>query len=158
MRQTLRGGKYGKTGVNWRKIKAEYISGKESQRALAEKYGVSRSTLIRRANKEHWTQKRKAADTEAEKKVQQKTAEIISDNAVLLERAKTGLLRRVVDMIENYPSTSAAEVKTKQNGAILKYSMKDIAAVLSVLEDKTAKGQSADIEDLSPLAELLRDE
>ena len=150
--------KYVKTGVNWRKIKAEYISGKESQRALAEKYGVSRSTLIRRANKEHWTQKRKAADTEAEKKVQQKTAEIIADNAVLLERAKTGLLRRVVDMIENYPATSAAEVKTKQNGAILKYSMKDIAAVLSVLEDKTAKGQSADIEDLSPLAELLKDE
>lgn len=145
------------TGVNWRKIKAEYISGKESQRALAEKYGVSRSTLIRRANKEHWTQKRKAADAEAEKKVQQKTAEIIADNAVLLERAKTGLLRRVVDMIENYPATSAAEVKTKQNGAILKYSMKDIAAVLSVLEDKTAKGQSADIEDLSPLVELLKD-
>ena len=158
VRETLRGVKYEQTGVNWRKIKAEYISGKESQRALAEKYGVSRSTLIRRANKEHWTQKRKAADTEAEKKVQQKTAEIIADNAVLLERAKTGLLRRVVDMIENYPATSAAEVKTKQNGAILKYSMKDIAAVLSVLEDKTAKGQSADIEDLSPLAELLRDE
>ena len=61
-------------------------------------------------------------------------------------------------MIENYPATNAAEVKTKQNGAILKYSMKDIAAVLSVLEDKTAAGKNADIEDLTPLAELLRDE
>ena len=154
----VRGVQNEQAGVNWRKIKAEYISGRESQRALAEKYGVSRSTLIRRANKEHWTQKRKAADTESEKKVQEKTAEIISDNAVLLERAKTGLLRRVVEMIENYPATSAAEVKTKQNGAILKYSIKDIAAVLSVLEDKSAKGQNADIEDLSPLTELLRDE
>ena len=142
--------------MNWRKIKAEYISGKESQRALAEKYGVSRSTLIRRANKEHWTQKRKAAETETEKKVQQKTAEIVSDNAVLMERAKTGLLLRVVRMIEDYPDSSAAEIKRKQNGALLKYSMKDIAAVLSVLEDKTAKGQSADIEDLSPLADLLK--
>lgn len=150
--------KYVKTGVNWRKIKAEYIAGGISQRKLAVKYGVNPNLLMRHANKEGWNKKRKAAESKALEKVEQKTAEIISDNAVLLERAKTGLLRRVVDMIENYPATSAAEVKTKQNGAILKYSMKDIAAVLSVLEDKTVKGQSADIEDLSPLAELLRDE
>ena len=144
--------------MNWRKIKAEYISGKESQRALAEKYGVSRSTLIRRANKEHWTQKRKAAETEVEKKVQQKTAEIVSDNAVLVERIKTGLLQRLIGMLEAYPDKNAAEIKRKEGGALLIYRMKDIAAVLSVLEDKTAKGQNADIEDLSPLTELLRDE
>lgn len=144
--------------MNWRKIKAEYISGKESQRALAEKYGVSRSTLIRRANKEHWTQKRRETETEAERKVQQKTAEIVSDNAVLIEQAKTALLRRVVGMIEKYPDTGAQEVKTKRNGAILKYSLKDIAAVLAVIEDKSEKGKAADIEDLAPLAELLRDE
>ena len=144
--------------MNWRKIKAEYIAGGISQRALAEKYNVPTGTLRKRAFVEQWNTKRKVTETKAEQKVSQKTAEAISDNAVLLERAKTGLLRRVVDMIENYPATSAAEVKTKQNGAILKYSMKDIAAVLSVLEDKTANGQSADMEDLSPLAELLRDE
>ena len=90
--------------------------------------------------------------------MEQKTAEAISDNAVLLELAKSSLLRRVVYMIENYPATSAAEVKKTQNGEILKYSMKDIAAVLSVLEDKTAAGKNTDIEDLSPLVELLRDE
>ena len=144
--------------MNWRKIKAEYIAGGISQRALAEKYGVSAGHLMNRAAKEKWNDKRKAAESKALEKTEQKTAEIVADNAVLLERAKTGLLRRVVEMIENFPVTSAAEVKTKQNGAILKYSMKDIAAVLSVLEDKTEKGQSADIEDLSPLAELLRDE
>ena len=144
--------------MNWRKIKAEYIAGGISQRALAEKYGVPTGTLRKRAHLEKWNTKRKVTETKAEQRVSQKTADAIADNAVLLERAKTGLLRRVVDMIENYPATSAAEVKTKQNGAILKYSMKDIAAVLSVLEDKTAKGQSADIEDLSPLAELLKDE
>ena len=91
-------------------------------------------------------------------KTEQKTAEAVADNAVLLERAKTGLLKRVVGMIENYPESNAAEIKKKQNGAYLKYSLKDLAAVLSVLEDKTQKGQSVDIEDLSPLTELLRDE
>ena len=158
MRKTSKGLNKHETGVNWRKIKAEYISGKESQRALAEKYGVSRSTLIRRANKEHWTQKRRETETEAERKVQQKTAEIVSDNAVLIEQAKTALLRRVVGMIEKYPDTGAQEVKTKRNGSILKYSLKDIAAVLAVIEAKSEKGKATDIEDLAPLAELLRDE
>ena len=111
-----------------------------------------------RANKEHWNTKRIAAEKKAMQRTEQKTAEAISDNAVLLELAKSSLLRRVVYMIENYPATSAAEVKKKQNGEILKYSMKDIAAVLSVLEDKTAAGKNTDIEDLSPLVELLRDE
>ena len=158
VRETLRGVHYEQAGVNWRKIKAEYIAGGISQRKLAEKHGIPVGTLRKRAHLEMWTTKRKVTDTETEQKVSQKTAEIVADNATLLERAKTGLLRRVVEMIENYPATSAAEVKTKQNGAILKYSMKDIAAVLSVLEDKSAKGQTADIEDLSPLTELLRDE
>jgi hypothetical protein len=143
--------------VNWRKIKAEYIAGGISQRALAEKHGVPLPTLARRAKKEKWTEKRKDADNKAVEKVSEKTAEAVADNAALLERAKTGLLRRVVAMIEEYPDTNAAEVRKKQNGALLKYSMKDIAAVLSVLEDKSAKA-NADIEDLTPLTELLRDE
>ena len=144
--------------MNWRKIKAEYIAGGVSQRALAEKYGISAGHLMNRAAKEKWNEKRKAAESKALEKTEQKTAEMISDNAVLIERAKTGLLRLAVGMIEAYPDTKAAEIKRKQGGAILTYRLKDIAAVLSVLEDKTAKGQSPDIEDLSPLVELLKDE
>ena len=90
--------------------------------------------------------------------MEQKTAEIVSDNAVLLERVKTGLLKRLVSMVEEYPDKNAAEIKKKENGALLIYRMKDIAAIYSVLEDKTAAGKNADIEDLTPLAELLRDE
>lgn len=144
--------------VGWRKIKAEYIAGGISQRKLAEKYGVNRNLLMRRAQKERWNDKRKSAEAKAMEKVEQKTAEAIADNAVLLERAKTGLLRRVVDMIDNYPDAGAQEIKKRQNGAILKYSLKDIAAVLAVVEEKTDKGKGTDIEDLSPLMELLRDE
>ena len=144
--------------MSWRKVKAEYIAGGISQRALAEKYGIPWGTMRTRANKEKWNAKRIASEKKAMQKTEQKTAEVIADNAVLLERAKTGLLKRVVGMIENYPESNAAEIKKKQNGAYLKYSLKDLAAVLSVLEDKTQKGQSVDIEDLSPLTELLRDE
>ena len=146
------------TGVNWRKIKAEYIAGGISQRALAEKHGVPQSTLERRAKKEKWTAGRKKAEGKAIEKVTEKKAEAIADNAVLIEQAKTALLRRVVGMIEKYPDTGAQEVKTKRNGALLKYSLKDIATVLAVVEAKQDKGKATDIEDLAPLAELLRDE
>ena len=146
------------TGVNWRKIKAEYIAGGISQRALAEKYGVSATMVMRKANKEKWTEKRAAAERKALERVEQKNADLVADNATLLEQAKTALLRRVVDMIDKYPDTGAQEVKRKQNGALLKYSLKDIATVLAVVESKQEKGKAADIEDLAPLAELLRDE
>ena len=157
MRQTLGGNKYEQAGVSWRRIKAEYIAGGISQRKLAEKYGVNPNLLMRHANKEKWNTKRKDAERKALEKVEQKTAEAVADNAVLIERVKTGLLQRLVCMVEQYPDKNAAEIKRKENGALLTYRMKDIAAILSVLEDKSAKGQSADVEDLFPLVELLKE-
>jgi hypothetical protein len=144
------------TGVNWRKVKAEYISGGISQRALAEKYGIPWGTMRTRANKEKWNTKRKSAEKKAMQKTEHKTAEAIADNAVLIEQIKTGLLQRLASMVAEYPDKNAAEIKKKENGALLIYRLKDIAAVLSVLEDKSTKGASADIEDLTPLVELLK--
>ena len=143
--------------MSWRKIKAEYIAGGISQRALAEKYGVPQSTLERRAKKEKWTASRKKSEGKVIEKLTQKKEEIAVDNAVLLERIKTGLLNRLAGMIEAYPDANVAELRRKQNGALLIYRMKDIAAIYAALEDKTIKA-SVDIEDLSPLSELLRDD
>ena len=145
------------TGVSWRKIKAEYIAGGISQRALAEKHGISQATVERRAKKEKWTAKRKAADMKAVEKVSEKTAEAVADNAVMLERIKTKLLQKLDRMVDAYPDTDAAEVKHRTKTTEVIYRMKDIAAVYSALEDKTIKA-NVDIEDLSPLTELLRDE
>ena len=143
--------------MSWRKIKAEYIAGGISQRALAEKYGVNRNLLMRHAQKEKWNERRKEAEAKTLEKLEQKKAEIVVDNAVLLERIKTGLLERLVGMIEAYPEANVAELRRKQNGALLIYRMRDIAAIYAALEDKTAAGKNVDIEDLSPLTELLRD-
>jgi hypothetical protein len=143
--------------VSWRKIKAEYIAGGISQRALAEKYGIAWGTLRKRANLEKWNSKRKAAEIKAEQKVEQKTAEIVADNAVLLEKIKTGLLQKLAGMIDAYPQVNAAEVKHKTKDTEIIYRMRDIAAVYAALEDKTQMGKTADMEDLSPLAELLRE-
>ena len=143
--------------MNWRKIKAEYIAGGVSQRALAEKYGVSRTMVMKKAVAEHWTQKRAETEARTIEKVSQITADEVADNAVMLQRIKAKLLRKLDTMVDNYPDASAAEIKHKSKNMEVIYRMRDIAAVYNALEDKTVK-INADIEDLSPLAELLRDE
>ena len=143
--------------MNWRKIKAEYIAGGISQRKLAEKYGVSRTMVMRKANKEKWTEKRAAAETKALQRVEQKTAETVADNAVTLQRIKAKLLGKVESMIDNFPDTNAGEMREKIGNIDYIYRLKDLAAVYSALEDKEIRA-SVDIEDLSPLTELLRDE
>lgn len=143
--------------MSWRKLKAEYIAGGISQRALAEKYSVPFGTLQKQARLKKWNDARKKAEAKAVEKVTQKTAETVADNALLLEKVKTGLLQRLAKMVEEYPDTNVAEMRKKQGGALLIYRMKDIAAVYAALEDKTTRA-TVDIEDLSPLVELLRNE
>ena len=142
--------------MSWRKLKAEYIAGGISQRKLAEKYGVPFGTLQKQARLKKWNDARKKAEAKAVEKVTQKTAEAVSDNAVLLERVKTGLLQKLAQMVEDFPTGGAQEVKIKGKGRETIYRMKDIAAVYAALEDKTTR-TTVDIEDLSPLVELLRD-
>ena len=143
--------------MNWRKIKAEYIAGGISQRKLAEKYGVSASNLMRRANREGWNKRRESAESKAIAETEQKTAETVADNAVILQRIKQKLLNKVESMIDNFPDTNAGEMRERIGHTDYIYKMRDIAAVYAALEDKTIKA-NVDIEDLSPLTELLRDE
>lgn len=49
--------------MDWEKIKAEYIAGGTSYRKLADKYGVSFSTLRKVAAKEHWSELRNNVGT-----------------------------------------------------------------------------------------------
>ena len=143
--------------MNWRNIKAEYVAGGISQRKLAEKYGVNRNLLMRIAQREKWKDKRDKAEAKALERVEQKTAEAVADNAVVLERIKSKLLAKLEVMVDKFPDSGIAELKVRDKGIEQIYRMRDIAAVYAALEDKSIKA-SVDIEDLSPLTELLRDE
>ena len=143
--------------VSWRKLKAEYVAGGISQRKLAEKYGVPFGTLQRQARVKKWNAARKAAESKAIENVTQKTAETVADNAVVLERVKGKLLAKLETMVDAFPTSGAAEMKIRTKTTETKYSMRDIAAVYAALEQKTQTGKAVDIEDLSPLVELLRE-
>ena len=64
--------------VDWKAIKAEYIAGGIGYRKLAEKYGVSFSTLSQLAMREKWTdlrnKAREKADTDLAKSIGRKNA------------------------------------------------------------------------------------
>ena len=66
--------------MDWQAIKTEYIAGGTSYRMLAEKYGVSFSTLRKIAAKEQWTQLRNNAETKRDtvlaKKIGEKNAKV----------------------------------------------------------------------------------
>lgn len=68
--------------IDWIKIKNEYINTNISQRKLAEKYGVSVSTLTKKANKEKWQQLKETQCNKIETKVQQETADKIIESEV----------------------------------------------------------------------------
>lgn len=55
--------------MDWSKLKREYIAGGTSYRKLAEKYGVSFSTLRKVAAKEGWTELRDKARAKADTKI-----------------------------------------------------------------------------------------
>ena len=147
--------------MNWRKIKAEYIAGGISQQGIADKYGIPFGTVQKRARQEKWTAKRKRAEEKTVEKVSEKTAEIVADNATLCEQIKTDLLKKLALMVQNFPVDAYAGEKKVRNVSKNTYTeyvyrIRDIAAVYEALSDKTAKGQTMDTEDLSPLAELLK--
>lgn len=48
--------------VDWKRMRKEYISGGASYRGLAEKYGVSRASVERRAKAEAWVDKKRQAE------------------------------------------------------------------------------------------------
>ena len=67
------------SSVNWLKIKNEYINGSVSYRKLAEKHGVTFSSLSKKAWAEKWAESRAEIGNKTETKLIQKTAEKIAD-------------------------------------------------------------------------------
>lgn len=92
--------KKGGISVDWNKLKAEYIAGGTSYRKLAEKYGVSESTLRKRAAKEHWSELRNKAGTKTEQKIIEKTSEKSAKKAISKEQKINAIADKLLDKIE----------------------------------------------------------
>lgn len=137
---------------DWNAIRAEYIAGGISQRALADKHNVSSTTLMKKANAEKWNKLRKEADIKAVKKTQQKVAEKTADaaaaNAVKLEKARALLIDKIIIALEQMPKNAGTHVRQSQMDRNTGKQMSvdyDLSALVSAFE-KLSSGSTADFE------------
>lgn len=136
-----------KKRVDWNAIRAEYIGG-ETQRKLAAKHGVSYSTLKQRAKREGWEKQRQDSYRTIGAELPQKTAEAVIDtavdNATRAERCRS-LLYELIEM---------HAINMRDNGKVRPCDIKHLSGALKDLQ--TDEPKQVDIEDLSPLVDLLK--
>jgi hypothetical protein len=118
--------------VDWNKIKAEYIAGGTSYRKLCTKYGVSRTTLQRKAKDENWLGLRSQAEAKAETKI----VNAISERSAKIDdryfRLVDKLMQKAEETIENTPVWSV-------NG------LKEMATAMKYLKECKGVKSEADI-------------
>lgn len=141
--------------IDWNGIRAEYVGGGIGQRKLAEKHGLKYETLRRRADTEHWVELRAKAEREVNAKLTQKIAEAAADNATLAADIKHKLLMRLKRIEEKYPM-DATEVRSRSGNSTAIFRIKDLTAAYKDLTEDIQAVANTDIEDLSPLVELLK--
>ena len=85
---------------DWKKIKAEYIAGGTSYRKLAEKYGVSFSTLRKVAAKEQWTELRNKAGAKRDTEIINSVGEKEAKKAIDKLKRVSDLTDKLLDKLE----------------------------------------------------------
>lgn len=125
--------------IDWNAIRAEYIGGGISQRKLAKKYGVSDTTLMKKANTEGWHKMRQKAESKSTAQAQQKTAEAAADNAVIAADMKKRLLLRLQRIEQKYPF-DATEIRTQEGKNTVTFRLRDLTAAYKDLTADMATG------------------
>ena len=138
--------------IDWNAIRAEYIGGRISQRKLAEKHNISVNLLLRRANREHWKQDREKASEKAAIKVQQKTAEMVANNATIAADLKKRLLLRLKRIEEKYP-VDATEVRINDSGITQVFRIRDLTSAYKDLTEDIPKPED---DKNAPIREILK--
>jgi uncharacterized protein YjcR len=132
--------------VDWKKIKAEYIAGGTSYRKLAEKYGVSFSTLRKVAAKEQWTELRNKTRTKTDTKISDSVSDKEADKAVNIIDVADKLLGKISELMDTVPlDTQAMKHLTS--------ALKDLKDIKGFKSEADMREQEARIRNLEKQAE-----
>ena len=130
--------------VDWAAIKTEYITTATSYRALADKYGVNRSTIGQRAKAEGWVkEKRQYADDTVTKSLDAVSDTKVSE-AVRIHETAGKLLSKLDSMVEYLDPKKASAKDAKA----LAGALKDIKELCGVKSDIDIREQNARIANL----------
>lgn len=132
--------------MDWKKIKAEYIAGGTSYRKLAEKYGVSFTTLQRKAKEQRWPELRRQKEEKTTTKIVDFVSSKEAKKANNIIDVADKLLRRIANIVD---SSEPDTVAIKQLASALK-DLKDIKGYKS---DADMREQEARIAKLQKEAE-----
>ena len=135
--------------MDWNKLKAEYIAGGTSYRKLAEKYGVSFSTLKENARRGRWTELREQARHKADTTFANLMGEKQAKRSVDIDDVADKLLDKITSML-------VQEGLTTQSVKHLTSALKDIKDIKGIKTDLDKKEQEARINKLIKDAEEER--
>lgn len=133
--------------IDWKTIETEYVTTEISHRGLADKYGICRSTICKKAAEDKWSDKRKEhraktvskAVNAVSKTQAEQTAKLFSVSGLLLNKVQ----KLLEDNEELLADTSA---------------MKDVSVVLKNLKDLLMVKSEADLREQEARIEKLRRE
>lgn len=131
--------------TDWSKIKAEYIRDHSvSYRSLAEKYGVSFSSLGKLARKEKWTDLRKQSRHKADTKIVESVAKA---EAKKVDKILT-IADMLLEMIEEGIRDGSLNLTTKNSMRDITGALRDIREIKGMKSDLDIQEQKARIEKL----------
>lgn len=134
--------------MDWNAIKAEYIAGGTSYRKLAEKHGVSKTTLERKAKAEKWIELRGQAEDRVETNILNQVTKTKTKNAIKLESVADKALEKIWELLEVANDTQSIKHITS--------ALRDIKEVKGIKSKADMKEQNARIAKLQ--AEVNRDD
>lgn len=109
--------------IDWKKIKAEYVTGEISLANIAKKYGVSASAVQKKSVKEKWAaekrkQHKKAADKVAKKLNDKTVRKTVNDIERVCSAASKLItkINRAIDEVDKCEKVTVRTKKTKTEG------------------------------------------
>lgn len=131
--------------ADWKKIKTEYITTNTSYRKLAQKYGISESTIYARGGKEKWVEQKERYQSKTVAKTINAIGDKQVDRAARLQTVADKLLTKVESLLDEH-----AELLEDTSR------MRDISRVLKDLKDIQMIKSEADIREQEARIEKLR--
>ena len=132
--------------MDWKRIKAEYIAGGTSYRKLAEKYGVSFTTLQRKAKEERWLELRRQKEDKTATKIVESLSDKDAEKAVDIIDVADKLLGKLSELMETM-------VVDTQSFKQLTSALKDLKEIKGYKSEADMREQEARIDKLRKEAE-----
>lgn len=134
--------------MDWNELKTEYITTDTSYRKLAEKYGVSRGQIQRRATDENWPDLKNQFDTKTVSDAVNAVSKKFTARAKRLQDVTDKLLDKIELTIENIDGVKSSRAVKDVSDAL-----KNVKDIMMVKSDLDTREQEARIKNLQKQAE-----